>query len=60
MTREHAAIQLLRLGPLQAHEFMQITGWPRSSANKVLARLCDSRRIRRARFGRYEFVETKA
>lgn len=59
MTREHAAIQLLRLGPLQAREFMEITGWPRSSANKVLAKLCDARAIRRARFGRYEIQETR-
>lgn len=39
MTREHAALQLLRLGPLPAREFMEITRWPPSSANKVLAKL---------------------
>lgn len=54
MTREHAALQLLRLGPLPAREFMEITRWPRSSANKVLAKLCDEKRIRRTRWGVYE------
>ena len=54
MTREHAAVQLLRLGPLKASEFMAITGWPRSSANKVIARLLEQNRIRRARRGLFE------
>ena len=27
MTRAHAALQLLRLGPLTLHEFVEITGW---------------------------------
>lgn len=57
MTREHAALQLLRLGPLPAREFMEITRWPRSSANKVLAKLCDEKRIKRVRKGIYEAAQ---
>jgi DNA-binding IclR family transcriptional regulator len=57
MSRDHAALQLLRLGPLRYSEFVEITGWPRSSAYKVLARLCDAKLIRRTRFLRYEVWE---
>ncbi len=57
MSRDHAALQLLRLGPLEAREFVAITGWPRSSANLVLSRLLEKRRIRRAEKGYYEVRE---
>jgi hypothetical protein len=37
VTRVHAARQLLALGPLPLCEFIEITGWPRKVARKVLA-----------------------
>lgn len=39
MKRTHAAIQLLRLEPLNSREFVAITGWPYKSAMKVLENL---------------------
>jgi hypothetical protein len=45
MTRTHAAIQLLRLGPLSASEFREITGWPQSVCRSVLTYLVDRRGI---------------
>lgn len=57
MTREHATVELLRHGPLASREFMEITGWPRSAANRVLAKLCDQKRIRRTHRGVYQLKE---
>lgn len=54
MTRAHAAIQLLRLGPLARAEFIEITGWPRQSADRVLSLLCQANQIHRCKFGVYE------
>lgn len=42
MTRDHAAVQLLRHGPLLRSEFVAITGWPESSCVKVIGRLRDA------------------
>lgn len=53
MTREHAAIQLLRHGDLSRREFAEITGWPARSADNVLYRLCKRKQIRRCKFGVY-------
>jgi hypothetical protein len=36
MTRTHAAIQLLRLGPLTRAEFIAITGWSIQRADETL------------------------
>jgi len=36
MTRRHAALQLLALGPLQFREFVEITGWPPRVCTSVL------------------------
>ena len=41
MTRKHAALQLLRHGPLTAAEFREITGWPHRVCRRVLTRLVD-------------------
>lgn len=45
MTRRHAAIQLLRLGPLQLSEFVEITGWPYKTARQTISRLLETGRI---------------
>jgi DNA-binding IclR family transcriptional regulator len=47
MTRTEAAHRLLALGPLSFTAFWQITGWPRSSAYAVLARLARMGIVRR-------------
>ncbi len=39
MTREHAAVQLLKHGPLDLLEFQQITGWDYGTCQKALARV---------------------
>lgn len=36
MTKTHAAVQLLRLGPLSLDDFTAITGWPRHTARITL------------------------
>jgi DNA-binding IclR family transcriptional regulator len=45
MTRTHAAIQLLRLGPLSRTEFEAITGWPKAVAHGMLGWLVQSGQI---------------
>lgn len=57
MTRQHAAIQLLRLGPLARSEFIEITGWPKQSADWILSRLCKTKQIQRCKFGVYSVNE---
>lgn len=42
MTRTHAALQLLRLGPLTRAEFIEITGWGIKRADLTLQRLRES------------------
>ncbi len=39
MTRTHAAVQLLRLGPLTRAEFIEITGWGIKRADVTLQKL---------------------
>jgi len=39
MTRRHAALQLLALGPLQFREFVEITGWPARVCTQTLYEL---------------------
>lgn len=39
MTRTHAALQLLRLGPLTRAEFIEITGWGVKRADVTLQKL---------------------
>ena len=39
MTRTHAATQLLAHGPLTRHEFIEITGWCRTTCTRLLAKL---------------------
>jgi DNA-binding HxlR family transcriptional regulator len=39
MTRTHAALQLLALGPLQFREFREITGWPPRVCTGTLSHL---------------------
>lgn len=60
MTRRHAAIQLLRLGPLSARDFIAITGWPDRACRRLLSYLVnDAGSVKRV--GRtYQLVETKA
>lgn len=45
MTRTHAAVQLLRLGPLTRAEFESITGWPKEVARGMLGWLVHCGRI---------------
>lgn len=49
MTRDHAALQLLALGPLTRAEFVAVTGWPLSSCTDVIRRLRDAGRVRLGR-----------
>ena len=46
MTRTYAAYQLLRHGPLNSGEFMQITGWTWDSCSSVLKRLRKRGKVR--------------
>jgi len=39
MTKRHAALQLLALGPLQFREFVEITGWPARVCTRTLYEL---------------------
>jgi hypothetical protein len=39
MTRTHAAVQLLRHGPLSMREFIAITGWTRRQSRQTLNHL---------------------
>ncbi len=39
MTRQYAAIQLLRHGPLSSREFLDITGWPYRGTIEVMRKL---------------------
>jgi hypothetical protein len=43
MTRTHAAIQLLKHGPLTMLEFVEITGWTYSRCRQTLGYLVDRR-----------------
>ncbi len=45
MTRTHAAIQLLRLGPLSFREFCEITGWDSVDCSKTLNHLAHTGRV---------------
>lgn len=45
MTRSHAAIQLLRLGPLSFSDFRAITGWPRNVVRWVISDLLEREQI---------------
>jgi hypothetical protein len=54
MTRTEAARKLFRLGPLTTAAFVEITGWPRSTCNWILAQLRKAGDIRMARRGFYE------
>lgn len=49
MTREHALLQLLRLGPLPMREVVEITGWRRRACWSALAPLMSCGRVRRLR-----------
>lgn len=60
MTRRYAAIQLLRHGPLSAHEFREITGWPPRVCRWVLSYLVDQLGSVERVGGAYQLVETKA
>lgn len=56
MTRPYAAIRLLEHGPLCLAEFIEITGWSRSSCSQVLAYLCDRQDIKRIARGTYQIL----
>ncbi len=45
MTRTHAAIQLLRLGPLTRPEFIEITGWGVKRSDETLQLLRETGQI---------------
>ena len=45
MTREYAAVQLLRFGALTTTAFVQITGWPAAECRVVLAGLVAAKRV---------------
>ncbi|RYE43946.1 MAG: hypothetical protein EOP24_26215 [Hyphomicrobiales bacterium] len=45
MTRTHAALQLLRLGPLTRADFIEITGWGVKRADKILQWLRETGRV---------------
>jgi hypothetical protein len=60
MTHRYAAIQLLRLGPLSASEFREITGWRFRVAHNVLGELRSAGVIRCVKRGVYQLVETRA
>jgi len=45
MTRVYAARKLLEHGRLTPREFIAITGWPPSTAGKVLVRLVESGQV---------------
>lgn len=47
MTRAEVARKLLALGRLSFGEFVTITGWPRSSAHRVLSELAEQKQVRR-------------
>ncbi len=51
MTRRHALVQLLRLGPLTRAEIAEITGWPAVAVKSALSAMCEQglivRRVRR-------------
>lgn len=51
MTREHAAVQLLRHGPLNLQEFEQITGWNYRSCCNTLARVYAKGKVKLVRKG---------
>jgi hypothetical protein len=47
MTRDHAGLQLLKLGPLSFREFVEITGWRTGrTARHVLDRLAGADLVR--------------
>lgn len=54
MTRTEAALKLFRLGPLTTGAFVEITGWPRSTCNWILAQLRSAGDIRMTARGVYE------
>lgn len=55
MTREYAAVQLLKHGALNSREFKNITGWSSENlCNKVLERLRNKNIVRLARRGSRE------
>lgn len=61
MTRAHAAIQLLKHGPLTLGEFMTITGWRSyTGCVKVLSRLRAAGAVRLTRRGAYAVSEMEA
>ena len=57
MTRQHAAIKLFEHGPLTRYEFIEITGWTRTTAGRTLYRLVDGGWIKRIERGFFALVE---
>ena len=53
MSRPYAALQLLAHGPLSRAEFVEITGWGKSSCARILAALLDTGALNRPRRGVY-------
>lgn len=57
MTRSHAILKLLELGPLSVAQVHEIGGWPcYRHTQRKLSELRDAGLIRRVRWGRYACV----
>jgi DNA-binding IclR family transcriptional regulator len=54
MSKQYAAFQLLKNGPLKLSEFVKVTGWPYKTACKVLTKLCENGQVYRPKHGTYE------
>jgi len=58
MTRTHAAVQLLRHGPLTMPSFIKITGWQPLHARRTINHLCDVRGdVKRVGRGKYRLTD---